>query len=286
MRRKANIVATALTVLLASVGVSHAADMLQNIKTKGEIVVATEAAFKPFEFIEDGKIVGYNKDLLTFVLEDLDDVTLKQHDVPWSGVLPGLASKRFDMAITAVAITPDREKKFAFTYPIADATVALLKRTDDDSIKAPSDINGRVVGSQVGTSLLQALQAYNEQLKKEGHPGVKEIKQYTAFDEAYADLAAGRIDAVAQSRSNLANLVQERPDVYSIVEPTIGPKAYYAWVGRKDADSRPLIEFFSKRIAEANKSGLMTELQLKWFGFEMPVPAGPVSVLDDDVNTN
>ncbi len=276
MKRTAKSLVTALALLIGTIPNAYSSNLLDKVKNNKEITVATEAAFKPFEFIENGQIVGYNKDLLDFVLAGLDDVTLKQLDVPWSGVLPGLAAKRFDFVVTAVAITPERQEKFAFTYPVADATVALLKRSNDLELKTPEDINGRVVGSQVGTSLLRALQVYNEQLKQKGQPGVKEIKQYSSFDEAYADLAAGRIDAVAQSYSNLANVVQERPDVYAILEPTIGPKAYYSWVGRKDKDSETLVNFFSQRIGEANKSGLMKELQMKWFGFEMEVPSDHV----------
>lgn len=257
-------------------GQVYAQDLLERIKEKGEIVVATEAAFRPFEFVQDGKIVGYNKDLLDFVLEELPDVKLVQQDVPWSGVLPGLATKRFDFVVTAVAITPEREAKFSFTYPIADATVALLVRANDDSLTEPKDINGKVVGSQIGTSLLQALQGYDKELKEQGMSGTKEIVQYAAFDEAYADLAAGRIDAVAQSFSNLSTIVQERPDTYKILEPTIGPKAYYSWVGRQDEDSESLLQFFSERIGEANESGLMAELQEKWFGFTMEVPSDHV----------
>lgn len=265
-----------LTLAFSGSTQAYAQDLLERIKDKGEIVVATEAAFRPFEFVEDGKIVGYNKDLLDFVLEGLPDVELIQEDVPWSGVLPGLATKRFDFVVTAVAITPEREAKFSFTYPIADATVALLVRADDDNLMKPEDINGKVVGSQIGTSLLQALQGYDKELKDKGMPGTKEIAQYTAFDEAYADLAAGRIDAVAQSFSNLATIVQERPDTYKILEPTIGPKAYYSWVGRQDEDSESLLQFFSERISEANESGLMGELQEKWFGFTMDVPSDHV----------
>lgn len=276
MKGTAKSLVTALALLIGTIPNAYSSNLLDKVKNNKEITVATEAAFKPFEFIENGQIVGYNKDLLDFVLAGLDDVTLKQLDVPWSGVLPGLAAKRFDFVVTAVAITPERQEKFAFTYPVADATVALLKRSNDLELKTPEDINGRVVGSQVGTSLLRALQVYNEQLKQKGQPGVKEIKQYSSFDEAYADLAAGRIDAVAQSYSNLANVVQERPDVYAILEPTIGPKAYYSWVGRKDKDSETLVNFFSQRIGEANKSGLMKELQMKWFGFEMEVPSDHV----------
>jgi polar amino acid transport system substrate-binding protein len=258
-------------VCLASAN-TLAADLLQRIKDKKEIVIATEAAYQPYEFIKDGKIVGYDKDLLTFVLEALPEVNLKQDDVPWASVLPGLAVKKYDFVVTVVGITRERADKFSFTYPIGDGTVALLKRADDKSIVKPEDINGRVVGTEIGTSQLRALQKYDEKERRAGKPGVKEIKQYSTFNEAYADLEARRTDAVAQSISSLSSVVKERPDTFAIIEPPIGPKAYFSWAGRKDADSKSLVDFFNERIALANTSGKMKELQLKWFGFEMPVP--------------
>lgn len=274
MKRK-SLLATAFAAVLCMSSVNaFAKDLLEQIKEKKEIVIATEAAFKPYEYIEDGKIVGYDKDLLDFIMEDLPDVKVTQIDVPWASVLPGLAVKKFDFVVTVVGITRERYDNFALTYPIGDGTVSLLKRAGDDAVSHPDDISGKVVGSQTGSSQLRALQKYDEKLKKEGKPGVKEIKEYVTFDEAYADLAAKRTDAVAQSISSLSSVVQERPDVFEIImEPTIGPKAYFSWVGRKDEESKPLVDFFNKRIEEASTSGKMKELQMKWFGFEMPVPA-------------
>jgi hypothetical protein len=45
------------------------AGLLDDIKKRGEIVVASEAAFAPFEFVENGKIVGYGADLLALLMQ-------------------------------------------------------------------------------------------------------------------------------------------------------------------------------------------------------------------------
>ncbi|MEZ0601639.1 transporter substrate-binding domain-containing protein [Paraburkholderia sp. IW21] len=258
-----------------------AGDLLATVKNRKEIVIATEAAFMPFEFVSKGAITGYDEDLLHYVLEGLPGVRLTQRDLPWAGVLPGLAAGKFDMVVTAVGITPERDDKFAFTVPVADATVALVKRANDGGLAKAEDISGRVVGAQVGTSQLRALQHYDKTQRSHGHAAVKDIKEYATVDEAYADLAAGRIDAVAQSLANLSPLVKTRPDTFAIVKPSIGPQAYFAWVGRKDNDSASLVKFFSDRIAQANSNGKMRELQIKWFGFPMPVPVTHVAAPAD-----
>lgn len=253
-----------------------AADLLASVKQKKEMVIGTEAQYAPFEFIQDGKIVGYSADLLALIMADLPGVSANRQDVPFQAILPGLAAKKFDFIVTAVTITKERDDKFAFTVPIADATVAILRRTKDAHIKSPADLDGKVVGSQAGSAQLKVAKELDARLKKEGKAGFKEIKEYVAFDEAYADLAAGRLDGVLQSMPNLGPLVKTRGDTFAVVTPTVGPKTYFAWVGRKDADSASLVKFFSDGIAKASQSGKLAELQKKWFGFTMDVPTDKV----------
>lgn len=260
---------------LFATGVVHAENLLQTIQSKKEIVIGTEAQFAPFEYLENGKIVGYGPDLMNHILSALPDVKIKQMDVPFQGILPGLATKRFDFVVTSVTVTKERAAKFAFTLPIADATTALVRRKSDTALTAPESLSGKVVGSQSGSAQLKALQEFSAKLKAEGKAPIT-VREYTSFDEAYADLAATRLDAVAQSMANLATLTKTRGDVYALVPGAIGPKTYFAWVGRKDAASAPLVELFSKGIAEAQRSGKMAELQQKWFGFTMETPVDGV----------
>ncbi|MEI7292354.1 transporter substrate-binding domain-containing protein [Paraburkholderia tropica] len=248
-------------------------DLLARIKSNKEITVATEARYAPFEYVDNGKIVGYDADLMAYVLKSLPDVKVKQLDLPFQGLLPGLDAKRFDIVVTAVTVNKDRADHFAFTLPVADATTGVLLRANESAIKSPSDLNGKVVGSQTGSAQLQALVALDKKLKEAGGPGIKQIKQYVSFDEAYADLAVGRLDAVAQSVANLGPLMKSRPGVFTLLPQTIGPKSYFAWVARKDADSAALLKLFSDGIARANKDGTMKKLQEKWFGSTMDVPA-------------
>jgi polar amino acid transport system substrate-binding protein len=248
------------------------ADILSDIKKKGEITVATEARFQPLEYVEGGKIVGYGPDLLHLIMQKLPGVKLNQLDLPWQGILPGLTAKKWDFVVTSVTMTRERMEKFGFTSPVAEATVALVKRKNDTSIKGPQDIAGKVVGSQAGSAQLQVLKDYNAQLIKNNQKGVVEIKEYVDFNEAYADLAAGRIQAVAHALVNLAQLIKERGDAYSILQPTIGPKTYFAWAGGKDADSASLVKFFNDELIALKKSGKMGELQNKWIGVPMDLP--------------
>ena len=248
------------------------ADLLEEIKQRGTFVVGTEARFPPFEFVEGGEIVGYSSDMMEHIMEALPGVTLEQLDLPWQGILPGLAARRFDYVITSVTVTKERYDAYHLSLPIADATMAVIKRKGDDSIGSAQDIAGKVVGSQAGSAQLQALEGLAAELEAAGTP-VAGIRTYVDFGEAYADLAAGRLAAVVNSLPNQLEAARQRPDAFEVVLPTFGPKKYFSWAGRKDAESASLNAFMDEQIRALNESGTLAELQRKWFGDVMELPS-------------
>ncbi|WP_211237015.1 transporter substrate-binding domain-containing protein [Aneurinibacillus terranovensis] len=241
---------------------------LEEIKSRGKVVVGTEAAFEPFEFIQDGKIVGYGSDILAVVVKDLG-VKLEQLDLPFQGILPGLDAKKFDFVATSVSITPERAQKYAFTVPIGDGTLAIMKRKGDNSIKKPEDIIGKVVGTQLGSGQLKGLKKFNNDLKASKGQGAKQIKEYVAYPEAYQELANGRIDAVVNTKANLSTILKKNPDTFELVG-TFGEPMWLSWVVRKGDDQ--LLEFLNKEILKLRDSGKLQEMQMKWFGFKMDIP--------------
>ncbi len=256
-----------------SLGASaHAADLLEKIKADKVFTVATEARFAPFEFVEDGKIVGYSADIMQEVMKALPGVELKRLDLPWQGILPGLAASRFDYVVTSVTVTPERMKAYKLSAPVADATMAILKRKGDAEISKPEDIAGKPVGSQAGSAQLKALETFSAELKATGKDATT-VSSYTDFSEAYADLGAGRLRAVVNSLPNLLEAARQRPDAFEVVLPTFGPKTYFSWAGRNDTDSATLNAFMDSELAKLNASGKLAVFQKKWFGAQMELPA-------------
>ncbi len=247
-----------------------AESLLDKVKSQGELVLCTEFQFAPFEFLEGGKSVGYSVDLMDLVAADLG-IKVRYTDLPFVSVLPALTAQKCDMVEATTTITKARLERYSFTLPIADATVALVKRSDDDSIKKPSDIAGKAVGGTKGSAQTETLRAYANTLPG----GVSDVKEYIGSPNAYADLSAGRIVAVAQSLTNLVYLAKQRPKDFAVVLPPIGPKAYFGWFTRKEDSSTPLIDAFNASLRKLQQSGKMAELQKKWFDVTMELPTAP-----------
>ena len=261
--------ALAASVLLAGALGANAETTYEKIKRTGTVTVGTEAAFAPFEFIEDGKIVGYGKDILTYIIDDMK-VVLNQLDLPWQGILPGLLAKKFDFVATSVSVTEERVKKYAYTVPIAEGTAWLMKRMGDDRISSVEDAAGMVVGTQLASAGEVAARAFEEKfLQPTRGKGFEELKLYTAFPETYIALANGQLDGVIQSIPNLAVLIKKQPGMFELVGP-VKDKHYMGWVTRPE--DKDLRDYLSSQILEMRDNGYLYELQDKWFGFRTEIP--------------
>jgi polar amino acid transport system substrate-binding protein len=249
---------------------ADAENLWDKVKSLGELVLCTEFQFAPFEFLEGGKSIGYSVDLMDLVAADLG-IKVRYTDLPFVSVLPALTAQKCDMVEATTTITKARLERYYFTLPIADATVALVKRADDDSIKKPSDIAGKAVGGTKGSAQTETLRAYVNTLPG----GVSDVKEYIGSPNAYADLSAGRVVAVAQSLANIVYLAKQRPKDFAVVLPPIGPKAYFGWFTRKEDSATPLIDAFNASLRKLQQSGKMAELQKKWFNVTMELPTDP-----------
>ncbi|PWE48199.1 amino acid ABC transporter [Thioclava sp. NG1] len=249
------------TIALTATGAM--ADDLADIKSAGKIVAATEMHYAPFDMLDQGEYVGFDRDLFDAIAKELG-VKPVYEDLPWTSILPGLEVKKFDFVLAPVTMTSERAKRYSFTLPIADATVAFVQRKGGKMTK-PADAKGMTVGVQKGTAQEKQLEAYSDKI------GGITIKGYGTTDEAYADLMTGRLDAVAGSAPLLNYLAKTRPDDFAVVNPPFGTPTYFGYVARKgEGDS--LVAAVNDAIKKIEADGRMKTLQEKWFGAATDLP--------------
>lgn len=257
-----------LTAAVALLPVVAHADQLADVKKAGELVVGTEMQFAPFDFLEAGKQQGLNAELFAELGKELG-VKIKFLDLPWPSVLPGLEAKKFDVVAGPIIVTKARKERYHFVSPIAEATVALIAGAKDDSINKPEDISGKTVGAGKGSAQLEELKTFAATL-----PEKVTIREYVDNNQAYADLAAKRIVAVANSLPNISYVAAQKSNLYKVVQPPFGKKSYFAYLGRKDADADSLIAALDAAVTKMHDDGRLAALQKKWLGAEMEVPKG------------
>jgi polar amino acid transport system substrate-binding protein len=263
----AKLTAFAVSAFIA-VG-AQAETTLEKIKRTGTVTVGTEAAFPPFEFVENGKIVGYGKDILDYIVADLG-VELVQLDLPWQGILPGVLAGKFDFVATTVSVRPERAKAYAFTVPIAEGTTWVMKRKGDDSITKVDDIAGKVVSAQLSSGGQAAAEDFEKDMQARGVGSYGELKLFTAYPEIFMATANGTADVAIGPLPTLAVASKKSEGTFELVGAIRDP-SYMGWVTRpEDTDLR---DYLSSIMLEMRDNGKLYESQDKWFGFKMPIPS-------------
>lgn len=269
VRRKL-LIASSCAAALALPGMAFAeGGSIADIKKRGKLVIGTEAAYEPYEFVKDGKIVGYSRDVLQYVVDKLG-VQLEQLNLPFQGLLPGLLAHKFDFVATSVGINPERAKRFAFTRPVGVSEAQLMVRVDDGSIKGPNDLAGKLVGTQMGSSNQPVAAGFNDELKGKSGKGYAELKLFQSYPDTAVALANKQLD-VAIIASNVASaLMQAQPGSFKIVG-RIGDVKYLSWV--TNPQDLELRAFINQCIAEIAANGKLDALQKKWFSTTLQLPA-------------
>ncbi|MBU2965808.1 transporter substrate-binding domain-containing protein [Amphritea sp. 2_MG-2023] len=259
LRMRIGTLAVAMTAALAGTAVSHAAT-IDEVKDRGYLLVATEDNYRPFEFMEEGKATGYDNELLLLV-EKVSGIKIRQQVLPWAGILPGVTTGKYDMALSAVLVTEARKSTFDFTSPTAESTTYFATKKGSEILQS-DDLIGKTVGGETGSAMLAELKAFDAKLKAKGK-GLKKIVEYHGYSEAYQDLANGRLDAVANTNLSLNALIKEREDMFVLGQP-IGEPGYISWAVAKG--NAGVLEVIDAALLELRNNGEMYRLQKKWLG--------------------
>jgi polar amino acid transport system substrate-binding protein len=259
LTRRGVLLGSAAAALTMTTGARAAT--LDEIKKRGYMTVATEDDFRPFEFTVDGKPTGYDQELLE-MFKKKAGFDVRQDIIPWTGILPGVTTGKYDAAVTAVLVTQERMKTLDFCSPVAESVDYYLNRKGDKKIQGIKDLSGLPLGVEAGSAMLKMLPQLGEMLKATGG-SLGKIVEYQGYPEAYQDLALGRVDYVVNVWLSLQTIAKEKPDTFEVGEAVSKP-TYIAWPLVKGNSG--LLALMNDFLLGARKDGSMYALQTKYFG--------------------
>ncbi len=151
-----------------------------------DLKVAIDPTYEPFTFkTPDGKPTGFDVDIASALCEQIKRkcVFVEQ---PWDGMIPGLMARKYDVIISSMSITEERQKQIDFTdkYYNTPSRVVLRKAF---KYEGPASVKGKKIG--VLKASTQEKYALGE-LK----PAGAEVVAYDAQDQVYLDIKSGRLD--------------------------------------------------------------------------------------------
>ena len=171
----------------------------------GVLQVGSDISYAPIEFFEEGtqNAAGLDVDLADALAEELG-VRAEFINTGFDGIIGALNVSRFDVLMSAMTVTEERQKEIDFIPYFAAGTDILVAEGNPKNIKTIEDLSGLTVGVQIGTIQVDQLKAANDTLKAAGKPEISVL----TFDQnplAVEQLRTGRADAVIADSPVVAN---------------------------------------------------------------------------------
>ena len=246
------------------------------------IKIGTEGAYPPWNAKdESGKLIGFEVELANWLCIYMGhDCTIVEQD--WDGMIPALLMRKFDAIMAGMSITAERQKTITFSqgYASDGASLAVMKGSplegmDTSAINlsskdsATKKILADLTAALAGKTVCVQTATIHQNFLESGLVGAPTVRTYKTQDEVNLDLAAGRCDAGLADILAITDFAEKSGKPVVLTGPVYsgGPFGDGVGVGIRKDDTE-LLKAFNKAIAQARKSGKISELAIKWFGFD------------------
>ncbi|MEF9873867.1 MAG: ABC transporter substrate-binding protein [Glutamicibacter sp.] len=217
---------------------------------EGKLTICSDIPYEPFEFVKDGKNVGFDMDIAAEIAKDAE-LDLNVIDASFDSIESGLFSTQCDIAISSVSITEERSAKMDFSTPYMDDDLVLIS-ADGSEIKDLESAKDKKVGVQQATT--------GEKYAQE--QGLSNIVGFEDAGLQTQALLAGQVDALLGNQSVLGYAIKDK-DGFSVVADFKTGEQLGIAVPQEQPKTLELVNGTLKRLADA---GTMEELTVKWFG--------------------
>lgn len=223
----------------------------------GILTACTHLPYKPFEFSQDGKIVGFEVDLTDLLAKELG-VKQEVVNTPWEGIVSGedFNTAKCDVAYGGATITDERKQVVDFTKPFMDVKQSLL-------VKKGSGIDGleKLKGEQLGAQKETTGKIYAEKNKaKHGY----EITTFEDYGLLTTAVRTGQVKASIADSGVLEYYISQNPDTEIGASYETGEQL--GIMVKKG--NKPMLDKLNAVLDKAKQDGTYDTLYKKWFGTE------------------
>jgi len=260
-----------------------------------KVRIATEGAYPPWNSKSpDGKLIGFEVELANVLCGYMGhECTIVEQD--WDGMIPALRMRKYDAIMAGMSITDERKKVITFSQGYADekASLAVMKGSDLEGMKTSKVLNLNKKGGSTSKDLKTLTAALSgkqvcvqtgtihQNFLESGDVGKVNVRTYKTQDDVNLDLSSGRCDVALAAISSFTDYAKASGKNVVLVGPEYRGGHFGNGVGvglRQEAQfgsstamgkrDGQLLKDFNKAIKKARKDGKISELAIKWFGFD------------------
>ncbi|MCX4274383.1 MAG: transporter substrate-binding domain-containing protein [Candidatus Gastranaerophilales bacterium] len=231
-------------------------DLLARIKFRNKIIVGIKNDSKPFGYVEDGELKGFDIDIAKSISKSLlgDD---KGELIEFVVVTPesrisDLNSGYVDIVIATMSISAKRNHIIDFTNPYYVAGQALMVK-EGSKINSIQSLNTRRAGIILGTT--------GEKTIRQLAPNATVVAKKN-YNEAFNLLKEDRVDAILADDSILYGFIMNN-EGYKIL-PARYTKEFYAIALRQGEENKELKDALNKILNNMQQTGKLNRIKEKW----------------------
>ena len=220
-------------------------------KTQEELVLATEAGFAPYEYYQDGNIVGADIDIAKEIAKELN-MKLVIKDVAFDSIINEVKTGKSDLGIAGISYTPERAKEVDFSIDYMESRQVLIVK-NNSQIKSPQEITNESIAVQLGSVADSYL--------TEEYSNINIIRE-KKFLAAIQDLKDGKVDGVVMDEVPAKELITA--DLKILEEPLVTD--HYGIIVSKG--NKELLAEINKVVTKLKETGKIDELLLNHLGIK------------------
>jgi len=222
---------------------------------KSILIAASDTTFPPFEFLEDGEVVGFDIDIINEIATRLEkEIAIEKFH--WDPEFKGLQEGEYDLVISAVPYDEEKETDVDFSEPYFSMKYVLISLLGSDIT-----MKEELVGKNIGT-INSGTGAVDEEYLSSFE--IIEYEDAIALLEALKDK---EIEAILVSLPIAANLLKENEDIYSVIEEVPADKDFVI-VFAKDNGLKPEFDAALKAMKD---DGTYDAIFSKWFDYSSAI---------------
>lgn len=232
-------------------------DLLDTIRTRGKIIIATEGTWAPWTFHDEtGKLTGYDIELGRAIAKKMG-VQVEFIEGKWDGLLAGVSSGRYDIMINGVDITPDREKAYHFTDPYAYNRTVVIVTEGNTTIQSMADLKGKQTANTISSTYATIAEKYGAKVL-----GVDDLNQ------TFELLLGGRIDATLNAEVTYYDYKKVHTDA-PIKIAAIADETTSVGIPLRKENTEKLRTELNKILSDMRTSGELSALAVQFFGTDI-----------------
>ena len=217
-----------------------------------KLVMATNAAFPPYEMVEDNNIVGIDPEIAKLIADDLG-MELVIEDMAFDSIIAAVQTGKADIAMAGMTVTEDRKQNINFSVPYTEAAQVIVVK-NDSTIASPDDLAGLTIGVQIGTTG----DIYAEDIEN------ATIERYSKYFEAINALNQDKIDAVIVDREPGKVFVSENENL-KMIDEEFTLEEYAIGVNKENTE---LLEKINASLEKLQAEGKIDEIINKYIKAE------------------